>query len=331
MDWLEFSVTTSSETAEAVVELFNRYGRGGAVVEVPVDCYEHDIGSSTAAAAWPAAANQVADPPSIVIVKTYLPLDGDAEQMRQRLEQDLQHLRQIYPIPGPVVRELAEEDWAEAWKEQYHLLRAGERTVIVPAWEEYTAAPGEAVVRMEPGMAFGTGLHATTHLCLEALEAHLIPGCAVLDVGTGSGVLSIAAAKLGARTVLALDTDPVAIAVARENIVLNGVTERVAVELGSLPSDTPGERAPVDSRADGALHILEAGHFDLALVNILARVIIAMVPALAVRLKRGGRLIAAGLVEAQENGVLYALQADGLNVIERTQEQGWVCLVAQRE
>ena len=174
-----------------------------------MDCFEYELAA--------------APPPSTVIVKTYLPLDGTAGEAQRRLEEGLWHLGQIYPIPDPVIRELAEEDWAEAWKQQYHLLRVGRRIVIVPAWEAYAPAPGEVVIRLEPGMAFGTGLHPTTRLCLEALEAHLAPGCTVLDVGTGSGVLAIAAAKLGARSVLALDADPVAVSVARENVALNGV------------------------------------------------------------------------------------------------------------
>jgi ribosomal protein L11 methyltransferase len=316
LDWLEFSVTTDSEAAEAVVELFNRYSRGGAVVEVPVDCFEHDL---------PAA-----PPPPEVIVKAYLPANGYSHEARQHLEEGLWHLRQICPISELAVREMAEEDWAEAWKQQYHLLRAGQRTVIVPAWEEYAPAPGEAVIRLEPGMAFGTGLHATTRLCLEALEAHLAPGCAVLDVGTGSGVLAIAAAKLGARSVLALDTDPVAVTVAEENAALNGVSDQVSLRHGSLPGSAPNGWAPTPSSADRMPYLLETGRFDLVLVNILAPVIVAMAPALAARLAPAGRIVAAGLIESQERSVVDALQANGLQVIERTQEQDWVCLVARR-
>lgn len=316
MDWLEFSVTTDSEVAEAVVELFNRYSRGGAVVETPVDCFEHEL---------PAA-----HPPPEVIVKAYLPVDGYAHEAQQHLEEGLWHLRQICPISELAVRELAEEDWAEAWKQQYHRLRAGQRTVIVPAWEEYAPAPGEAVIRLEPGMAFGTGLHASTRLCLEALEAHLAPGCTVLDVGTGSGVLAIAAAKLGARSVLALDTDPVAVTVAEENAALNGVGDQVSLRHGSLPDHVPNGWAPTPSSTNRTPYLLQTGHFDLVLVNILAPVIVAMAPALAARLAPAGRIIAAGLIESQERSVVDALQANELQVAERTQEQDWVCLVAQR-
>jgi ribosomal protein L11 methyltransferase len=265
-----------------------------------------------------------------MFVKTYLPLDDMAEETRQRLEEDLWHLGQILPIAQPAIRVLAEEDWARAWKQQYHLIRAGRRTVIVPAWETYTPAPGEAVIRLEPGMAFGTGLHPTTRLCLESLEKNLTPGCAALDVGTGSGILAIAAAKLGAGSVFALDSDAVAVGVAQENATLNGVTSQITIRHGSLPGTAPQRWASTPEDATGGLFLLETGRFDLVLVNILAPVIIALAPALATRIESGGRLIAAGLIEHQEDKVVDALHDEGLQVLARTQEQDWVCLVVQK-
>jgi ribosomal protein L11 methyltransferase len=316
VDWLEFAVTTNSEIAEAVAQLFNAHGYGGAVVEIPVDCLEHELAA--------------AESPATVIVKAYLPLDGTAGEARRRLEEGLWHLSQISPIPEPVVRELPEEQWADAWKQHYHLLRVGRRTVIVPAWEEYDEKPGEVVIRLEPGMAFGTGLHPSTRLCLEALECHLAPGRAVLDVGTGSGVLAIAAAKLGAPSVLALDTDPVAIVVARENVERNAVEGQVTLQRGSLPSRLPDRWGSTPSPMDGPLYLLEDGCFDLVVINILAPVIVGMAPALAARLGSEGRLITAGLIEGQEGDVTAALQMEGLRIVQRAQEQDWVCLVAQR-
>jgi ribosomal protein L11 methyltransferase len=313
VNWLEISVTTDNEAAEAVVELFNRHGRGQAVVETPLDCFEHELTAGTR--------------PTHVVVKTYLPLDGATNQTRQRLEEGLWHLRQIYPVPEPIIRQLAEADWAEAWKQQYHRQRVGQFTIIVPAWEEYTPRPGEVVIRLEPGMAFGTGLHPTTRLCLEALETYLSPGTTVLDLGTGSGVLAISAAKLGARAVMALDADPVAVDVARDNVAMNGVADRVSVRHGSLPG---GEVVPRHFAVDGSLDLLDSGQFDLIVVNILAPVIVGMSPALAARLRPEARLIAAGLIESQEREVEDAFREHGLQVVERTQERDWVALVAQR-
>lgn len=313
MRWLEVSVTTDGEPAEAIVDLFNRYGRGQAVLETPVDCFEYELPSAPL--------------PPTVIVKTYLPLDASIEQSRRRLEEGLWHLGQIYPLPEPVFREMAEEDWAEAWKRQYHRLRVGRRTVIVPAWEDYAAGAGEVVIRLEPGMAFGTGLHPTTRLCLEAMERYVAAGAMVLDVGTGSGVLAIAAAKQGAQSVLALDADSAAVTVARENVEQNGVAEGVTVRHGSLPG---GDVVPRHFDLDGTLELLDSGQYDLVLVNILAPVIIGLAPALAARLASEGRLIVAGLIDSQEGDVEAALREQGLLVADRSQEKDWVALVARR-
>ncbi|MBN1661388.1 MAG: 50S ribosomal protein L11 methyltransferase [Anaerolineae bacterium] len=313
--WVEFRVDANLETAEPIVELFNRYGRGQAVVETPVDCFEYELHDCV---------------PGTVIVKTYLPLE--AREARRRLEEGLWHLGRILPIPEPEIRELAEEDWAQAWKEQYHRMRVGRRIVIVPAWEEYGPAPGEVVLRLEPGMAFGTGLHPTTRLCLTAIEDELAPAQSVLDVGTGSGVLAIAAARLGAEHVLAIDADPVAVRVAGENVAANGVAEQVEVRRASLAGGdaVPRHFMEVEDGAVAALPILDSGCFDLVLVNILAPVITGMAAALAARTAPGGHLIAAGLIETQEAGVLGALQVHGLALTRRTQEQDWVCLTLAR-
>lgn len=313
MDWLEISVTTDGEAAEAVVELFNRYGHGQAVVELPLDQFEYELEPDLQ--------------PDTVIVKTYLPAGGPASQAQRRIEEGLWHLGQIYPLPDPVIQVLEEKDWAEAWKRQYQIQRVGRRTVIVPAWEEYAPAPGEIVLRLEPGMAFGTGLHPTTRLCLRALEDHCPPGGILLDVGTGSGVLAIAAAKLGARSVLALDADQSAASVARENVSMNGVGGQVTVQHGTLPG---GDAVPIHFVANGNLELLESGQFDLILVNILAHVIIDLAPALVARLTLGGAVIAAGLIDTQEHLVTESLEAAGLRVVERAQEKDWVSLVARR-
>ena len=312
MDWLEISVTTDSEAAEAVVELFNRHGRGQAVIEIPQDRFEYELEPET--------------PPASVIVKTYLPNDGSAAAAQRRLEEGLWHLGRVYPIPDPVLRELAERDWAEAWKRQYQLQRVGRRTVIVPAWEEYTPSPDEIVIRLEPGMAFGTGLHPTTRLCLRALEAHCPSAGEVLDVGTGSGVLAIAAAKLGAHTILALDADAAAVEIARENVAMNGVSGQVTVQHGTLPG---GDAVPVHFVENGGLDLVETGRFDLILINILAHVIVSVAPALSARLAPGGTVLAAGLIETQELLVTESFRDAGLQVVERAQEKDWVSLVAR--
>ncbi len=312
MDWLEFSVTADGEAAEAVAELFNRHGHGGAVVETSIDCFEYELPS-----AYPQAA---------VTVKTYLPMNEGAQQVRQRLEEGLWHLGRILPIPSPVIRELAEEDWANSWRKQYQPLRIGHKLAIVPAWQADDAMSDRVIIRLEPGMAFGTGLHPTTRLSLQALEQYLVPASTVMDVGTGSGVLAIAAAKLGARSVVALDADPVAVTVAQENVKSNGVAEQVTVQHGTLDGGSGGFsfgdlKAPV---------LANDSVYDLVVINILAPVIINMASALAASVAAGGRLIAAGLIDSQEAAVAQALVGQGLELFGRAQEKDWVALVAGR-
>jgi len=197
------------EAVQAVTQLFDRWGRGGAVVE------------------------QTVDEPAGPVVKTYL-LTEDDGALRQ-IEIGLALLRQARGLPEPRVCFLAETDWAEAWKAGYGVLRIGRRLVVRPTWrDDYAAQADDLLIELDPGMAFGSGLHPTTRLCLEALEDYVRPGQAVLDVGTGSGILSIAAARLGAARVLALDTDPLAVQIARENVALNRAEAVVRVEEGTV-------------------------------------------------------------------------------------------------
>jgi ribosomal protein L11 methyltransferase len=293
LTWLEASVQADGEAAEAVSEVFNRYGRGGAVLSTDFGDDGRRLSPGSTA---------------VVTVKTYLPLDEEGRKNRQRIEEALWHLSQIYPLLPPVFRELTEDDWANAWKKHYHVLRVGQRIVIKPPWQGYKRRSNEIVIELDPGMAFGTGLHPTTRMCLQALEEHLEPGDKVLDLGTGSGILAIAAAKLGADSVLALDNDPLAVKAARANAQSNGAQTIVSVELGSLDKATD--------------------KFDLLLVNILARVIIELADqGLVNRVRPNGLMIVAGIIEEQEAEVTAALRERGLEIVERRQEKDWVTLV----
>ncbi len=286
--WLEISVEVDRETAEAVAELLSRYVHQGVVIESGPDGWQSDP----------------------VVVRGYLSVDDDVWCRRKRIEEGLWHLGQIRPIPDPSFRQVEEQDWAEAWKERLKVLRVGSHLVIRPSWLDYKAELGDVVINLDPGMAFGTGLHPTTQLCLCALEEFVRPEMDVLDLGTGSGILAIAAAKLGAGKVLALDSDQQAARVARANVRESGVDQCVRVRQGSLP-DAPGV-------------------YDLVVVNILARVIMEMVRAgLAERLQRGGVLITAGITEDQASEVADALEQGGLKIVERRERGDWVSLLAQ--
>ena len=287
MEWLEVSLEVDGEAAEAVAEVLSRFAHKGVAIEAGPEGVE-------------------AGP---VVVRAYLPVDGRLPQTRRRLEEALWHLSQIRPLPEPTFRRIAEADWAEAWKQHLRVLHIGQRIVVRPSWLDYDPQEGEVVIVLDPGMAFGTGLHPTTQMCLTALQKHVRPGASLLDLGTGSGILSIAGAKLGAERVLALDSDPQAVTVARENVRRNGVADRVGVKEGSLAQ--------------------AHGRFDLVVVNILARVIVEMLEqGLAKRLAPGGRLILAGLIVDQEPEVREALRRAGLEPSEREQIDDWVGLVA---
>ncbi len=295
MDWLEVSVQVDSEAAEAVSEVFNRYGHGGAVIE-------EAISETDEAAGEP------------LTVKVYLPLENGQAVGQQEIEEALWHLSQLYPIPAPQSRHLSEEDWAHAWKKHYQVLRVGQRIVVKPSWQTYTPRSDDVVVELDPGMAFGTGLHPSTRLCLVALEKHLNPGMRVLDIGTGSGILSIAAARLGAAPVLALDIDPIAVEAARANVAANEVEHIVSVEPGSWPTLEPQGQA-----------------FDIVLVNILAETIVELLgDGLIHCLKEAGLIVVSGLIEPREAMVVEALSAQGVDIIERLQEKDWVALVGSK-
>jgi len=287
LDWIEVSVQVDSETTEAVSELINRYVPHGAVIE-----QDPNIADS-------------------LTVKVFL--SPDAHQTRRKIEEGLWHLGQIHPIPEPLFRLLSHQEWAEAWKKHLHVLRIGQGVVIKPSWLTYSPAPGDVVVELDPGMAFGTGLHLSTRLCLQALEGLIGPGMRVLDLGTGSGILAIVAALMGAGQVVALDVDELAVKVATANTATNGVAERVQVELGSI------ERLPSN-----------AAPFELILVNIEVQVILELVSqGLLSRLASGGWFVGAGILENQADDVLAALAEEGLCDIQVRQERDWVAVVGR--
>jgi len=345
-DLVEISVAgldLDDEIAQSVIQLFDRWGRGGAIVEQIVGDSAGSDARSTA--------------------KAYL-LAGDDEALRQ-VEIGLALLHQVYGrLPEPRTRFLAETDWAEAWKAGYDVLRIGRRLVVRPSWRDYAPQPGDLVIDLDPGMAFGSGLHPTTRLCLEALEDTMRPGLTVLDVGTGSGILAIAAARLGASRVLALDTDPLAVQIARENVALNQVESIVRVEVGTAqianqqisksanrPTSnlqSPPARAAKPGRAispgpRGSPSWLApagqgagAGNFqppasNLAVANILAETITELAPALAANLAPGGILIASGIIADRAHAVVASLHENGLSLVERRDEGDWVALIARKE
>ena len=316
---VEIAVEVDGEAAEAVAELFNRYN-GGDWVEDSAAGEASGGGAVLESTGYDDFGNPAAGEFRLV-VKTYLKPGPRGRTIQRQIEEGLWRLRLLYPMPEPVARPVREEDWAHAWKRHYKPLRIGKRVLLAPAWEEPDALPDDVVVRLEPGMAFGTGLHPTTRLCVAALEKWVRPGDSVLDIGTGSGVLSIVAAKLGARPVWATDIDPLAIRVAKENAERNGVSlgyDQLYVEHGSVP--------------DG-----QEGRFSVIVSNILAEVLIGLFDAafdnvpLAVPLAPGGRMILSGILEEKAGTVVAAAVRHGLLELERKQEGDWVAITVQSE
>ena len=257
-----------------------------------------------------------------VTVKIYVPEAEDTPALRQRIEEILYHLNRLYPVPAPSFRVLQETDWANAWKEHYRPFRIGERIWIRPSWytDEQIAADETAVAAQEgdfalildPGMAFGTGTHPTTQKCVLALEQTVRPGMRVLDVGTGSGILAIAAARLGAAAVSAVDTDAMAVRATTENAALNEVDALVTVRQGDLAS--------VSERP-----------WDIVVVNILAPVIVELLAngGLLDYVAADGYLILSGIIDEQAPLVEAALQDAGGHTVRLLTQRDWVTFIAQ--
>jgi ribosomal protein L11 methyltransferase len=255
------------------------------------------------------------DPTRPVMVRGYVAaLDAGAARLNvERARRELGHLQAfgLRPIGELETRLVHEEDWADAWKSHFPVLRVGRRLVIRPTWREHEPGPDDVVLALDPGMAFGTGLHPTTRLCLAALEelagAGHLRGARVLDVGSGSGILSVAAGLFGARSVVAVDTDPIAVESTQSNAKLNGLGDVVDARRGSV--------SPT------------AGQFDVVLANLIASLLVDLAPALEQTVGLGGRLVASGIFIDREAEVVEAFAGVGLRVVGRSVETDWVALV----
>ena len=303
MNWLEVSLTVSGELAEAVADVLARFAYSGVMMEQGVK-YTSDEDAGT--------------PTGPITVRAYLEINDQIEETRQKLEESLYYLGMIQTLPAASYREIADQNWMEAWKQHYKPILIGERLVVVPAWMD-SPDPNRVAIRIDPGMAFGTGTHPTTQLCLELMEK-LIPEIRlskndfrVIDVGCGSGILSIAALKLGAMSALGVDIDADSIANARENANTNDVGEELILGVGS-----------VQDIRQGAFAFRQA---PLVMANILAPVIIRLFDAgLAGLIDSNGLIILSGILQDQAESVIEAAQAKGLRRVEWRQMGDWVAL-----
>ena len=301
--WLEISVEADTEAVEAVSEILGRIAPAGTSVEPGFELVDEGLGARV-------------DTSKPAIVRAYLEAN-DPEAVEHTIEevtQALGHLQafNLRPIGEVTTRLVDEADWADEWKRHFPVLRVGRRLVIQPSWRRHRAAPGEVVLALDPGMAFGTGLHPTTRLCLAALERVAdrggIEGRRILDVGCGSGILAIAGVKLGAASALGVDTDPMAIEATRANARRNHVGGRLSAREGSLPTGD--------------------GPFDVVLANLIASLLVRLADDLRAELAPGGALLASGIFVDREAEVLAAFEAAGLRVTDRLADGDWVALEA---
>jgi len=302
--WLEIACDVPEEHSDVVAEFLTELsGRGVCVDNLSVDAF---------------STSEIPDSVRVVI-KAYLSADSDPDPQMLELEAFISGLSSLHPadyFAPPTLTAVSAEDWSSSWKVHFKPLRVGKRLLIVPTWEDVTKLPGDLVIRIDPGMAFGTGGHETTRLCLEMLESVMEDGPlltvpSLLDLGTGSGILAMAAALLGAGRILALDIDSDAVVVARENLVLNQLSDQV--ECGTVPLESLTER------------------FDIILANILAEELVRLAPFLSDRLQPGGSLILSGILAEKEQLVRQGFDSQPLKYCKTASADEWVAMLYRNE
>ena len=299
--WIEITVRVAPADVDAVATVLSELTGEAVAIEPQIRRIEdRDFGF------------EELDAPAAVRAYVKSPL---AEATRARIEGGLTNLALSQALPAPAYRELDPADWSEEWKRFYEIQHIGGRLVIRPSWLDYDARDGEIVVDLDPGAAFGTGQHETTRLCLGAIERHLEADRSVIDVGCGSGILAIAAAKLGAASVRAVDVDPEAIGVTDENARANGVSGQIEAAAGSLGAGWPWPASP-------------AREVDLLVANISSAIVLELLPEIATSLAPAGRAIVSGFLASDAHEVEAAVAQAGLSHVDTQTEGDWACVVA---
>ena len=310
MKWCEISIQTSHEAVELIAEIFRDLGASGVVIEDP-----ELVNDYITSGKWDYTDIPIAKETEVVVEKAYLPVNGELEGRIQTLQQEIKALENRGVNTAPAVlttAELQDEDWSDTWKQYFHTEKPGERVVIKPTWEEYAPQGDEVVIELDPGAAFGTGTHATTSMCIRQLEKLVKPGMTVFDVGTGSGILSIISAKLGAKNIQAVDYDDSVLKIVEENLEQNNVQDIISVAQSDLMQNVHGKA-------------------ELVIANIIADIIIRLFDQLGEHLEQGGTLLTSGIIEDRIKDVLAAAEAHGYGVVERLENKGWACITFKRK
>jgi ribosomal protein L11 methyltransferase len=301
VDYLELSLAVQPEAVDAAADLLRAYAPAGVSIEPIAEPIDEDGGARI-------------DPESAVRLRAWLPPGPESRAAVATLRKQLRALEGIRrPLHARTVHDNA---WVDAWKRYFRTMRVGRRIVIKPSWREYRAREGDIVLEVDPGMAFGTGQHATTQLCLEAIEELVAPGATMLDVGCGSGILSIAAARLGAERVDAIDIDAQAVRATQENSLRNGVSATLRVARGSLDAQWPFAEPP-------------EGSYGVVAANLSSRLVQSMAAGLLGALRPDGVLIASGIIEEQEAVCRSAIEEAGGVIAGVQRREGWVALLAR--
>lgn len=310
MKWCEISIQTSHEAVELIAEIFRDLGASGVVIEDP-----ELVNDYITSGKWDYTDIPIAKETEVVVEKAYLPVNGELEGRIQTLQQEIKALESRGVNTAPAVlttAELQDEDWSDTWKQYFHTEKPGERVVIKPTWEEYAPKDDEVVIELDPGAAFGTGTHATTSMCIRQLEKLVKPGMTVFDVGTGSGILSIISAKLGAKNIQAVDYDDSVLKIVEENLEQNNVQDIISVAQSDLMQNVHGKA-------------------ELVIANIIADIIIRLFDQLDEHLEQGGTLLTSGIIEDRIEDVLAAAEKHGYGVVERMENKGWACITFKRK
>jgi len=306
VNWKEISVLTEGKCVEAIAGIFHRMGSGGVKIEDPQAARQYVNRGE-----W----NADLFPPEFlghefVVVKAYFHED------REVIDEIMASLKLVEENFNTACRvfidEVRDEDWEQNWKKYYHSFKVGDRLVIKPSWEDYQAQDGKVIIEIDPGMAFGTGIHASTRFCLHFIDQYIKGGETVVDAGCGSGILSIAAAKLGARSVFSMDIDDVAVKIARDNVALNNLSDVIEVQAGDIVEELK-QKAP-----------------DIIMANITAEVVIMLLPIAASVLKPGGYLFGSGIVESRWPAVQKRLESNGFIIEQVQQDVDWIGVVARK-
>ncbi len=320
MIWHELTIYTTEEASEAIADWLHREGAGGVSIE--------ESGSlarkrDTSLGQWyEKPLNDI--PEGDAVMKAYFAEGTDSHRMAAELAGFLKQLPEFGLNPGKcdiTYASIHEEEWADAWKQYFKPTHVSDKLVIKPTWETYEPKPGEIIIELDPGMAFGTGTHATTALCMRTLESVVQPGDHVIDVGTGSGILAVTAAQLGAERVLGLDLDPVSVSSATENVRLNGLEGQIDVRLSDLLGAL---------RENGEQPIGVRLPVQVVVANILAEIIMTFTDDVHEALEAGGAYIASGIITSKERDVCQALERTGFTLESRHEDSGWVALVARK-